>query len=177
MLKIKSIQDIQNDLLINKKGIRNFPKSTSFPFDALYLDIVTQIKTVEISSECILLDSVHSYNENKEFADTEYWKDNYDQNEINKFWFFGQNGQGDLWLFDINKKVYFYDHEKEQMCKENFIDLDLNFKRWMQFSYLNKQLDEYYDVENEISQEIKIEYKTKLKEISKSLLDNYPFEI
>lgn len=63
------------------------------------------------------------------------------------------------------------------MCKENFIDLDLNFKRWMQFSYLNKQLDEYYDVENEISQEIKIEYKTKLKEISKSLLDNYPFEI
>ncbi|WP_134142012.1 hypothetical protein [Flavobacterium sp. S87F.05.LMB.W.Kidney.N] len=82
MLKIKSIQDIQNDLLINKKGIRNFPKSTSFPFDALYLDIVTQIKTVEISSECILLDSVHSYNENKEFTDPEYWKDNYDQKII-----------------------------------------------------------------------------------------------
>jgi len=177
MLTIRTIDDIKTDLLSNRQTVRNFPKSLRFPFDNLYLDIVTQIKTTEISSECVLFDSVQSVNETKEFSDPDYWTENYAKEEIDKFWIFGQNGQGDLWLFDFENKIYFYDHNKEQMCKDNFVELDLNFEKWLQFSDLNKQLDYIYDTENKISENHKTEYREKLNEISSTLLDKYPFDI
>lgn len=176
MLTIKNRDEIKNSLLSKSKAVRNFPKTVSFPFDPFYKDIITQIKSIEISAECILFDSVESFNETKEFTDPEYWTENYSKDQSNEFWFFAQNGQGDYWLFDDKNKVYFYDHNQEQMCRENFIDLDLNFEKWLQFSYLNKQYEEY-DLKEEVNEEIKTEYKNKLREISKSLLDNYPFEI
>lgn len=176
MLILKTVNDIKNDLLSNKQSIRNFPKSVSFPFDELYREIVSQIKTVDISSECVLFDSVEAYNETKEFVNQDYWSENAKE-VIEKFWFFAQNGQGDFWLFDNENKVYFYDHNQEEMSPENFTDLGLNFEKWLQFAYLNKQLDEIYETEDEISEEIKIEYKERLQDISSLLLSNHPFEI
>ncbi|MBW1655446.1 SMI1/KNR4 family protein [Flavobacterium quisquiliarum] len=176
MLKILSVKEIGIDLLSNKQSIRNFPKLVSFPFAELYRDIVTQIKTVEISSECILFDSVEAYNETKEFSNPDYWSEN-TKERIENFWFFAQNGQGDYWLFDAKQKVYFYDHNQEKMCTQNFTDLGLNFEKWLQFAYLNKQLDEIYETEGEISEELKAEYKQRLEEISGLLLEKHPFEI
>jgi len=176
MLKIRLIQDIKRQLLLNKQIVRNFPKSVSFKFDALYQETVTQIKTIEISSECILFDSVESYNVTRELSDSDYWSEEAKE-EINKFWFFGANGQGDFWLFDDENKVYFYDHEYEEICFKNFTDLGLNFEKWLQYSCLNKQLDEVYEKEGEISEEIKNDYKEKLKELSGLLSKKYPFEI
>lgn len=176
MFTILSIQNIKEKLLINKQSIRNFPKLVSFPFAELYRDIVTQIKTVEISSECILFDSVESYNETKEFSNPDYWSENRKET-IENFWFFAQNGQGDYWLFDAKNKVYFYDHNQEEMSTQNFTDLGLNFEKWLQFAYLNKQLDEIYETEDEINEELKTEYKQRLEEISVLLLEKHPFEI
>ncbi len=84
--------------------------------------------------------------------------------EISKFWIFGQNGQGDLWLFDIENKV----------C---FLDLNLTFEKWLQFADLNKQLDYIYDTENELDENQKIEYKEELYKLSKVLFEKYPFDI
>ncbi|WP_051892871.1 hypothetical protein [Flavobacterium reichenbachii] len=175
-MKNIALNEIKGDLLSSKVSVRNFPKSVSFPFDPFYIEIVTHIKTIEISSECILFDSVRSFNETKEFAYANYWSENAKET-IEKFWFFAQNGQGDYWLFDDKHKVYFYDHNHEEVSIQNFMYLGLNFEKWLQFAYLNKQFDQYYDAEEEISEEIKTEYKNKLREISISLLDNYPFEI
>jgi hypothetical protein len=177
MLTIKSTDEITAALLLNKQAVRNFPKSLSFPFDKLYIHIVTQIKTTEISSECILFDSVRSFNETKEFTDPDYWTANYAKEDIDKFWIFGQNGQGDLWLFDDQNKIYFYDHNQGQMSKGNFVALDLAFEKWLQFSELNKQLDLIYGIENEISENVKATYREKLNKISRTLLDKYPFDI
>lgn len=177
MLTIRPTDEIKYELLSESQSIRNFPKSLNFPFDKLYIDITVQIKTTEISSECILFDSVEAVNETKVFSDADYWTENYAKDEIVKYWIFGQNGQGDLWLFDIENKIYFYDHNKEQMCRENFIDLNLDFEKWLQFADLNKQLDHIYDTENIINEKRKAEYKAKLNELSSSLLDKYPFEI
>lgn len=107
MLTIRPTDEIIETLLSKRQTTRNFPKSLHFPFDRLYIDLVTQIKTTEISSECILFDSVQSVNETKEFSDPDYWADNYIKEDIGKFWVFGQNGQGDLWLFDFENKIYF----------------------------------------------------------------------
>ncbi|WP_146194619.1 hypothetical protein [Flavobacterium crocinum] len=63
------------------------------------------------------------------------------------------------------------------MCTQNFTDLGLNFEKWLQFAYLNKQLDEIYETEDEISEELKAEYKQRLEEISGLLLEKHPFEI
>lgn len=63
------------------------------------------------------------------------------------------------------------------MCNENFIDLNLNFEKWLQYADLNAQLDNIYDNENEINDKRKVEYKKKLAELSGNLLKNYPFEI
>ncbi|WP_133943708.1 SMI1/KNR4 family protein [Epilithonimonas xixisoli] len=176
-MKIKPTDEIKKNLLSNIQPIRNFPKAIDFPFDKLYVEITTQIRTTEISSECILFDSVEAVNQTKEFSDKEYWKENYTQDEIAKFCIFGQNGQGDLWLFDIENKIYFYDHDKEEMCRENFIELDLNFEKWLVFADLNKQLDEIYGKENEINEKQKAEYKENLAELSSVLLSKYPFNI
>jgi len=88
---------------------------------------------------------------------------NYTTEEIEKYWFFAQNGQGDLWLFDIENKIYFHDHNQEQMCQDNFLDLDLTFEKWLQFADLNKQLENIYDNENEITEKHKTTYRNKLK--------------
>lgn len=177
MLKIKSISEIKNDLLLNKQAVRNFPRSVNFKFDALYLDIVTQISTIEISAECVFFDSVQSVNETKEFSDPDYWSQNYTSEEIEKYWVFAQNGQGDLWLFDSANKIYFYDHNQVEMSSDNFIDLDLNFEKWLQFADLNKQFQNICDSEDELNDNYKSNYQNKLKEISSSLFDKYPFDI
>ncbi|TDQ06235.1 SMI1/KNR4 family protein [Pedobacter metabolipauper] len=177
MLTVRPIDDIVKAHLSDRHAVRNFPKSLHFSFDKSYIDIVTQIRTTEISSECVLFDSVQSVNETKEFSDPDYWIENYAKGEIDQFWIFGQNGQGDLWLLDFDHKIYFYDHNKEQMCKDNFVELDLNFEKWLQFSDLNKQLDYIYNTENEISEHYKAEFREKLNEISSTLLAKYPFDI
>lgn len=105
MFNIESIENLKNDFLNQKQQLRNFPKSVQFPFDNLYNEIVTKIKTVEISAECILLDCVQSFNQTKEFSDAGYWEANLIDDKISSYWFFANNRQGDLWLFD--KKIKF----------------------------------------------------------------------
>lgn len=177
VMTLRPSEEIKSELLFDRQAIRNFPKSLIFPFDKLYKEITTQIRTVKISSECILFDSVEASNETKSFSDRDYWPENYTNEEISNIWVFGQNGQGDLWLFDIENKIYFYDHNRGQMRNENFIDLDLSFEKWLQFADLNAQFDDIYDTVDEIDDEQKAEYKKKLAELSDSLLANYPFEI
>jgi hypothetical protein len=108
--------------------------------------------------------------------DKNYWIKNITDEEIKKYWFIGQNGQGDYWIMDINNKIYFYDHNLEEIGKHNFIDLNIDFGQWLQFAYLNKELDKIYD-ENKYNKTIGKEYFKKLKELSKELMENYPFEI
>lgn len=177
MLIIKSAEEIKNELLSDTQAVKNFPKSLNFPFDPLYIDITTRINTREIASECILFDSLAACNETKAFSDADYWIEGYTTEDISQYWIFGQNGQGDLWLFDADHHLYFYDHNKEQMSKENFVELDLRFDQWLQFADLNKQLDDIYEIEDFLSEEIKAEYKAKLSELSANLYSNYPFDI
>ena len=176
MFVIESVDDIKNKLWENSIQINNFQKSITFPFSEIYKEIVTNIKTTEISSECTLYNSVESTNATKEFSDKDYWNNDIADKEINEYWIIGHNGQGDLWIMDINNKVYFYDHDLEEMSKENFIELGIDFGQWLQFAYLNKELDKIYD-EDKYNKEIGKEYMQKLKEISKELMENYPFEM
>jgi len=163
---------------------RNFPKTETFPFDELYKDTVTKIKTTELSAECILYNSVEAHRDTTEFRKSDHWKELCKQEEIKSWWIFGQNGQGDWWLFDTNGKVYFYDHNQEEMCAENFVGLGIDFAKWIQFADLNKQCEElYYSNEKEyfvdslLKSAFAEDYKERLKEISLELLQHYPFEI
>ena len=137
-----------------------------------------------MSSECVLYNSVEAYIDTTEFRKSDYWTELCKQEEIESWWFFGQNGQGDLWLFDTNGKVYFYDHNQEEMRADNFVELGIDFAKWIQFADLNRQLDElYYENEKEyfVDGLLKLsyaeDYRMRLREISLELLQNYPFEI
>ncbi|WP_027383413.1 hypothetical protein [Epilithonimonas caeni] len=176
-MKIIPIEEIRTMLLVENSIKHNFPKTVNYKFDTLYSEIVTQIKTIEISSECILFNSVEAHNTTKEFSDKIYWTENITSAEIENFWFFGQNGQGDFWLFDKNNRILFYDHNQEELNPINFINLGINFQQWLQFSFLNKQLDEIYDTIGELDNQTKIEFKKQLHSIDENLLENYPFEI
>ena len=176
MFTIKSIEEIKDEILDGKTQIMNFPKSVSFPFDRLYKEIVTKIKTIEISSECILYNSVYAANMSNAYSDADYWSKNTDKDNIKNYWFIGQNGQGDYWIMDRNGKIYFYDHDNEEIDIEKIIDLNIDFGKWLQYAYLNKELDEIY-FENKYNQNIGEEYMKKLKDISQELSENYPFEI
>lgn len=174
-MKISTIEEIKQNILLGKIQRRNFPKAIAFKFDDLYAEIVTQIKTIEISSECILYDSIEAVNENKEYADADYWKME-PVGYAGNYWFFAQNGQGDLWLFDANNKVFFYDHNCEEFAKENFVDLGIDFSKWLQYAFLNQEFDKLYE-EDRVDDKNKKDYENKLSELSELLLANYPFEI
>ncbi|MDR0434122.1 MAG: SMI1/KNR4 family protein [Gracilibacteraceae bacterium] len=178
MFRIKSIEEIKKELFGANAQVMNFPKAINFPFDELYKEIVTKIKTTEISSECILYNSVYSANMTKAYADEDYWSKNTvnaAEDAVRNYWFIGQNGQGDYWIMDINGKIYFYDHDNEEIDVEKIINLNIDFGKWLQYAYLNKELDEIY-FGNKYNETIGEEYKKKLKEISKELFENYPFD-
>jgi hypothetical protein len=113
MFIIESIENIKVKLLDKNIQTNNFSKSITFPFDELYKEIVTKIKTTEISSECILYNSVEASNMTKIYSEDDYWNENVDKNNIKNYWFIGQNGQGDYWIMDKDGEIYFYDHNNE----------------------------------------------------------------
>jgi hypothetical protein len=174
MFTIKSLEEIKKEIIWENIQTVNFPKSINFPFGGLYKEIVAKIKTTEISSECILYDSVDSVNMTKAYSDEDYWSKNIDKDGIKNYWFIGQNGQGDYWIMDINGKIYFYDHNNEEIDVEKIINLNIDFGKWLQYAYLNKELDKIY-FENMYTEEIGKEYKEGLKKISTELFENYPF--
>ena len=165
------------------KQRRNFPKTETFPFGELYKDTVSQIETTELSSDCILYSSIEAHRNTTEFRKSDYWNELCNREEIENWWFFGENGQGDMWLFDRCGKVYFYDHNQGELCNENFVGMEITFEKWVQFADLNRQYDELYNDEEKYFDDGLLKsvfannYKERLKEISPALLMNYPFNI
>lgn len=158
-LKRNKYQDIEKELLKAKTAVQNFSKAIDFPFLEIYKNIVMQIKTAEISADCILYNSFESFNETKEF--------------VNKsFWCFSGDGQGNRWLFDKAGMVFYYDHDYD----EGFDAMEINFEQWLQMADLSKQLDDY--IENErMTDTIRNEFHNLLKQIHPNLSEKYPFLI
>jgi hypothetical protein len=175
MFTIKDIKEIRDEIINGKNQIINFSKTVNFPFSELYKEIVTKIKTIEISSKCILYDFIYAMNISKAYSDADYWNKDTDKDNIKNYWFIGQDTQGDYWIMDENGKVYFYNHDNDDGM-EKIIDLNIDFEKWLQYAYLNKELDKIY-YENKYNKNIGKEYMRKLKEISKELCKNYPFEL
>ncbi len=135
-------------------------------------DIVTSIITTEITADYILYGMQEAYQENKEFSDISYWVQGTSDNEISVWWIFGADGQGDLWLFDTQGKVFFYDHDKECMCEENFKCMEIDFLQWLQLAFLFRQ----YEKSNRYTNEDKAKLKNELSKINENLIDNLPFD-
>lgn len=169
--EIKTIEQIRTSLprSNNKYGI---PKSVSFVFQELYKDIVTGIQTTEISADYILYNMQEAYQENKEFSDISYWVQGTSDSEISEWWIFGADGQGDLWLFDTKGKVFFYDHDKECMCEENFKCMEIDFSQWLQLAFLFRQ----YEKSDRYTNEDKAKLKNELSKINENLIDNLLFD-
>jgi hypothetical protein len=176
MFAIKSLEKIKKEIIGERTQATNFPKSADFPFDELYREIVTRIETAEISSECILYDSVESANTTKAYSDEDYWSENTDKSNIKNYWFIGQNGQGDYWIMDVNGKICFYDHSNGAIDLDKMINLNIDFGKWLQYAYLNRELDNIY-FEGRHTKEIGKAYKEMLKELSEELFENYPFDV
>lgn len=176
MFDLIEIEALKNILLEDKNSRLNFPKKISFPFPEVYKNLVTQIRTTEISSECILFGSVESINQSNEFYKVDYWSRGFEIEKIKNYWFFGANGQGDLWILHRKNKVFFYDHNCDAISESNLTDLNLSFEKWLQFAFLNKQL-ESVSYKKELTNDLKNVYKSKLLELSAELKNDYPFEI
>ncbi|MFE7088825.1 hypothetical protein ACFU8T_07170 [Sphingobacterium spiritivorum] len=170
MFTLRSTEQIKQDILSQGKALSTFPQSVDFPFALSYTDLVKEIRTREISSECTLFAAAEAWKETSAFADPGYWPETYTRQDIDRFWIFGQNGQGDLWLFDREHKLYFYDHNQAQMCLHNFVELHIDFDSWLQYADLNSQLDEIYNREGEINEACKDDYTRKLQQMGSVLL-------
>lgn len=158
-LKLNKYQDIENVLLTIKSSVQNFPTTLDFSLPENYKNIVTRIKTIEISADCILYNSVEAVNESNEFESDDYWC-------------FAGTGQGDRWLFDKAGMVFYYDHDYD----EGFNAMEITFEQWLQMADLSKQLDVY--IENEaITATIRNEFHNLLNEIHINLSEKYPFLI
>lgn len=156
--KILTIEEMETEVLKEKKALQNFPKTTDFPFSELYRKLATQIKTMEIASEAILYNSGDAFNENKEFVLKEYWC-------------FAGNGQGDRWFFDKSGNVFFYDHDYDESLEA----MDINFEQWLQMAFVIKQLDDYYDEHDDISEPVKHKFYETLNVFHPKLSEKYPF--
>ncbi|AZA76151.1 hypothetical protein EG347_00705 [Chryseobacterium sp. G0186] len=158
--KILTIEEIETTILKEKKTLQNFPKTVDFPFSEQYKKIVTQIKTVEISSEAILYNAVDAVNENKEFVLKEYWC-------------FAGNGQGDRWFLDQSKNIFFYDHDDDEKLQP----MNIHFEQWLQMAFVIQQLDDYYNEHDNISESVEQSFFETLNMIHPKLSENYPFTI
>lgn len=158
LFKIVSVEAIEAEILQQKKDIQNFPKTISFPFSEQYKKLITSIKTIEISSETILYNAAEAVNENREFKMPDHWC-------------FAGNGQGDLWFLDKNENVLFYDHDYDEKLQPMY----LNFGQWLQMAFLIRQLDEYFDEHDSISDSVKQCFCDALNTIESTLSQNYPF--
>lgn len=158
--KIASIEAIEAEILKAKKNVQNFPKTVSFPFSEQYKKLITSIKTIEISSETILYNSIEAVNENKEFKTLDYWC-------------FAGNGQGDRWFLDTQGNVLFYDHDYDEKLQP----MQISFGQWLQMAFLIRQLDEYFDKYDKITDSIKQSFCDALNSIEPTLSQNYPFTI
>lgn len=158
--RIPTIQEIETAILKEEKTLQNFPKTVDFPFSEQYKKIVTQIKTIEISSEAILYNAVDAVNENKEFV-------------LKDYWCFAGNGQGDRWFLDQNENVFFYDHDYD----EKFQPMDIHFEQWLQMAFVIKHLDDYYNEHDAISESVEQKFFETLNAIHPKLSENYPFSI
>lgn len=59
MLKLIDTETIKSRFLTrDNKSTRNFPRKIEFEFPEDYKMLVTNVKTIEMSAECILFDSV-----------------------------------------------------------------------------------------------------------------------
>ncbi len=172
-MQIKNIIKIKEELIKDFNHKQSFPKKVDFDFPEFYKQIVKQIKTAEISAECILYSATNSVDETNEFSDVDYWENKV---EIKKYWFIGANGQGDLWLLNKSNHIFFYDHNKGQISAEKLIDLGLIFEKWLQFAFLNKDYEEMLE-KNELNRNLKDDYLKCMNKISQKLVENYPFEI
>lgn len=155
-----TLEEMQTILEQKEQSKQNFPSGISFPFSALYQDLVTTIPTVTLSSEAILYGSVEATQENKD-------------SEHPAYWIFAANGQGDRWLLDEQDQVFFDDHEERPM---QLHPLRITFQQWLQLAFLTQQLDDWYEGEYDIKH-IHPAFNHALNQIHPDLAERYPFEI
>ncbi|MDR2234999.1 MAG: hypothetical protein LBE92_02650 [Chryseobacterium sp.] len=160
VFKIPKVDEAEAEILKEKRGSQNFPKTTEFPFSESYKNLVTAIKTTEIASDAILYNAVEAVNENKESGFAGYWC-------------FAGTGQGDRWLLDHENKVFFYDHD----APGDFMPMEINFGQWLQLAFLIQQLDQYFDEFETIPESVKKDFDEALNRISPGLSELYPFGI
>ena len=176
MFNLISIEEAKSNLLKEKTTSVNFSKKITFQFPESYKELATQIKTAEISAECIIFNSIKSTNETKAFSDLDYWQKDIESGKVKEYWFFGANGQGDSWVLNQAGNVFFYDHNSGELSDETLINLSINFDQWLQFAFLNKVLEEI-DGKGNLTPKLKEVYALKLEELSSGLAKNYPFYI
>ena len=157
-LKLNKYQDIENELLTIKSTVQNFPTILDFSLPENYKNIVTRIKTTEISADCVVYNSFEAVNQTKEFVDK-------------NFWCFGGDGQGNRWLLNDAGMVFYYDHDYD----EGFEAMEINFEQWLQMAYLLSQMDEMLDADS-FNKDAKAELIKALNLIHPNLSENFPYE-
>lgn len=160
LFKIQSAEEVETEILKQKGNLQNFPKTVDFPFPERYKNLATAIKTMEISSETILYNSVEAVNNNKEFV-------------LKDFWCFAGNGQGDRWLMDKSGLVFFYDHDYDERLEP----MGISFEQWLQMSALIQQLDLYFDELGKVTDKVRHYFYEALDAIHPALSESYPFRI
>jgi hypothetical protein len=181
MFELKSIEEIKDEIFC--KHAQNFPKSINFPFNELYVDIVTRIRVIKkwtLSWNCVLYNAIEATKITKEFSDKKYWSASITEEEVKRYWFIGDNGEYDFqpeyWIMDVDNKVYLYNHFSAIYRENCILDLDLSFEKWLQFAFLNKEIEEICD-EGKYNKKIGEEYYKKLEEISEKLAEDCPYSI
>lgn len=158
MFIVPETSEAEADILKEKRNPQNFPKNIAFPFPEQYKNLVMPIRTIEISSETILYNTVEAVSENKESE----WKN---------YWCFAGNGQGDRWLLNKENLVFFYDHD----APDDLQPMKISFGQWLQMAYIIRQLDNYYDEYEIIQEPIQHGFYKALNSISAGLGERYPF--
>jgi hypothetical protein len=154
---LPALTEIETEILKEKSSVQNFPKTVVFPFSERYKTLVTQIKTMEISSETILYNSVDSVNENRE-------------SHLPDYWCFAANGQGDRWFMDRDQQIFFYDHDEEKLKP-----MPINFEEWLQMAFIIRQLDDCLDEYDHIPEPVRQEFDKALNTVHPQLSEVYPF--
>jgi len=182
---LKTIEQIKDEIFgENKEAAQTTPfhETIDFTFSELYKEIVTNINPTNISSRCELYNSTYSTDITEIFYDVDWIKNEY-KKKIKDYWFIGEDNSSDYWIMDKNGKIFYWESGgyKKKYTLENIMDVNINFQQWLQFAYIDKDIEEilenlfdsgmdeanYALLENEFKEK----YKNKVQEISKELYE------
>ncbi|WP_052460878.1 hypothetical protein [Microbacterium gorillae] len=126
--------------------------------------------TMEISTDIIAFSPEHARTITDEYRHPRYWE----SLEVDtRWWFVGENGQGDRWLLGPDGGIWLFDHNHGELATHLFEPLRIDVTEWLILGHALRAFERLGDpTDDDIAR-----LDAVVESISPGLAERYPYEL